>query len=108
MRKSKISASEMEERELTEYNRLHKRGRALNLARVRDRGWVRLKNNVVMLWPVDKELGKTVSTITLEDGEKLTVTTYPPYVPDGHFTLEIDGKRHMFDTDEFRKFLRWA
>lgn len=94
MRKSKISASDMEKRDLLEYERSHKRNRVYKeLIPEKDKGWVRLSNGVVFLWHTDRELA---------EGE------LRDHVPSGSFVLAIDSKKYAFDLDEFRKWLRWC
>lgn len=93
MRKSKISAEEMEASLLAEDKRKKDRANAFGLMSVRDRGWVELQNGAVMEWPVVAEP---------EDYVPRSV------IPEGSFLLHIKGETYAFDTDEFRKFLRWA
>lgn len=93
MRKSKISASDMEARELSEYNRRHKRDRAFDTMKIRDRGWVRLSNGVILHWPVTNPPEELVPR---------------QVVPEGTFMLSIGDQTAVFDLDEFRMWLRWA
>lgn len=89
MRKSKTTAAEIEAVELAADTRKRKRGEGFALMSVRDRGWKRLSNGVLMEWQVDRPL------------EEYEVRTH---VPNGMFKL--DGK--MYDADDFRKYLRWV
>lgn len=63
----------------------------------RDQAWRRLSNGTTMLWHVPKDrhpiglLGPVM-----------------PNVPEDKFALVINGKEILFDTEEFRKWLRWA
>lgn len=87
-----------------------KRSRAggFGLMNVRDKGYQRLSNAVVMCWHVDKEAGKQVGGYYRDNGEWVELTTYPRDVPEGKFLLDIKGKILAFDAEEFRRFLRWA
>jgi hypothetical protein len=89
MRKSKLSASEIEAQQLAEHQERSGRRDGFSMMTIRDRGWVRLSNGSVFEWPVERELG---------EGEART------HVPEGTFIL--DGK--LYDVDEFRKWQRWA
>jgi len=62
----------------------------------RDSVMHRLSNGVIMLWSVDPKMVKTPAGGTW------------PNIPEDKFVLVIDGKEHYFDTDEFKKWLRWA
>lgn len=86
-RQLKQSAEEIAE--FNEYKRREDRSSGFGLMAVRDKGWARLKNGVVVNWNVDRPL---------ESGEARD------YVPDE--MIKIDGK--LYDADELRSFLRWA
>lgn len=73
----------------------------------RDEGGVFLSNGVEMRWPVDREIGKSKQSITL-NGKKHEVVSYPRAIPEGKFTLVLAGKEILFDTEEFRRSLRWV
>lgn len=93
MRNSKITAQEVEAAEIAADERRRSRNNGFSLMSVRDRGWTRLNNGVVMLWPTDREP---------MPGEAITS------VPKGKFVLVINGKSHLFDADDFQKSLRWV
>lgn len=82
-------------------DRITHRNRGYRLAKdERDVGWRRLDNGVVVLWHVNKP-----EIVDLDKGE---VYLYPEDIPEGSFVLKVDGKRVMFDAEEFRRALRWA
>lgn len=95
MRKSKLTAEEIQAAEKAADDRRISRGHGFSMMEVRDRGWARLNNGAVIIWPVDKE-------------KRLPGVPYLS-VPRGHFVLDLGGAgRHLFETDDFQKFLRWA
>lgn len=93
MRKSKISSEDAYAAEVAAADRKEKRKTGFSMMSIRDKGYQRLSNGVIMLWPTDREL---------EDGETIT------RVPDGKFVLIVNGEYIPFDTDDFRQSLRWA
>lgn len=95
MRKSHLSASEIEAEELEEYNRKRTRKRGYSMMSVRDRGYSILNNGVKIVWPVAGEWSEEQGGIQTKSGTG---------VPTGHFKL--DGK--LYDADDFRRFLRWV
>lgn len=77
----------------------------------RDFGCQKLSNGVTMLWRApDEEIefppGSTVGEGKYETPVKKLII--PNGIPEGHFALEINGTKVFFDTDEFKKWLRWA
>jgi hypothetical protein len=97
VRKSKISAEEIEEIEFAEFDRRQVRGKGLDLMSVRDRGWGHIRDHrgraLTMSWHVNAPPQEGIARNN---------------IPPGMFMLEGDGIRVMFDADEFRKFLRWV
>lgn len=91
--RTKQSAAEIEELELAENNRRQTRKSGFSLMSVRDRGWIKLNNGVVLEWPVDREL---------LDGEVRS------FIPKGYFGMVTGDKKIIFDAEEFKKYLRWA
>ncbi len=62
----------------------------------RDSVMHRLSDGTIMMWSVDPKMVKTPPGGTW------------PNIPEDKFVLVIDGKEHYFNTDEFKKWLRWA
>lgn len=93
-RKSKLTVVEIEEAEQTEDNRRQGRKLGFSLMDLRDQGYGRMSNGVVIEWPIPKERRK--------DGV--------PYrdIPKGKFILHVGREQVLCDADEFMKFLRWA
>ena len=89
MRRSKLRAQELEEAELAEHNRQQSRKDGLSMVEVRDRGWVRLSNGSVLEWPVDRELREGEARSRISRG-----------------SFKLNGR--LYDSDEFRKWERWA
>lgn len=92
----KAPKSEQEKLEIEAAERTDRRKGGFELGKVRDRGWGTLHDitgrEVVMLWhPV----------------ERLPGLAYDK-VPDNHFGLVIDGKKVIFEAEEFRRLLRWV
>lgn len=94
MRKSKLTAEEIEAAEMAADERKQNRKNGFSLADIRDRGWTRLSNGVIMEWWVEKE-------------KRQEYIAYPN-IPQGKFMLTIDGRSVVYDADDFRKFLRWV
>lgn len=94
MRKSNLTADDIWAAEKAADDRKRTRKTGLDMIPIRDQGATRLSNGVLFGWsvPMDKR----------EPG-----VAYP-HVPEGHFVLEIDGKRHLFNADEFAKWTRWV
>lgn len=95
-RKSKLTASEIEEAEKASEERRQSRNLGFQKMYERDAVSRTLSNGITMLWHVDPEL------------VKLPAGGLWPTIPEDKFMLLIDGKEHYFDLDEFRKSLRWA
>lgn len=86
MRQSKQKALEIEQ---AEHDSKQNRSNGLSLAEIRDRGWSKLSNGIMMEWHIDRPM---------EEGEVRR------NIPEGFFVL--DGK--VYELDEFNRFLRWA
>lgn len=91
------TAADIQAAEKAQDERRFKRGRAFRTIELRDQGWAKLKDyngsEVVMFWHSPEEL---------EDGE------VRKQVSPEKFLLLAHGKILAFDTEEFRKVLRWA
>lgn len=72
-----------------------KRGRAngYSLMKERDFGVAELSSGAVMSWHVPKPT----------EGDYVW-----RYIPEDSFELRIKGKKYLFNTEEFRRALRWA
>lgn len=90
MRQTTLSAGEVAEMDETKNREQRSSGFALMGSR--DSGAVKLSNGILMNWHVSKP------------------DTRYPYrrIEPGTFILRINGKDHVFDADEFGKFLRWT
>lgn len=108
MRLGSLTADEMFAAEKAADERKQHRLAGFAKGKERDQYQKVLSNGVMMIWHVDKELNERTDEITMDDGRKVSITTYPPNIPEDKFALVIDGKEHYFDTDEFKKWLRWA
>lgn len=108
MRNTKLTADEIHAAEEASENRRLSRGQGFKKMHERDKAVQLLSNGAVMLWHVPRELGKQQSNFTGENGEIVEVVVYPPEIPEDSFGLIIDGKKYLFNLDEFRKWLRWA
>ncbi len=107
MKKTKLTHEEILEAEKFQDNR--KRTRAIGFQKMheRDQAVATLSNGAQMLWHVDKELNRQVGTMFI-NGKTVEIVTYPPNIPEDSFGLVIDGKTHIFNTEEFRRWLRWC
>ena len=85
--------SEQEKSEIQAAERQGKRKGAFKIMQDRDRGWAELSNGAHILWHRERPKDEGV--------------VWTP-VPDGCFALDINGKRTLFDAEEFRKHLRWV
>lgn len=94
MRQSTQKVADIEEAELAADKRKVARGTGFSMMEIRDRGWSRFKNGVVMEWHVDPS--------KYREGVAYT------HIPAGHFVLSIKDQRILFDVDDFQKFLRWC
>lgn len=108
MRQSRLTFEEIQAAEQASEKRRQSRNQGFRKMHDRDRAHQKLSNGITMLWHVDRELNKDESHIVREDGTVVDITVYPQDVPEECFGLVIDGKRYLFDLDEFRKWLRWA
>ncbi len=88
----KAPKSEQEKAEIEAAERQDRRKDGFGLMAIRDRGWGRMSNGVVMVWPVNDPVDKTIVN----------------GVPDNHFLLDIKGNKYLFEAEEFRRFLRWV
>lgn len=93
MRKSRLTADEIEATERAADERKYRRGMGFDLMSVRDRGWADIGNGMIMEWPVDR---------TPADYEARSV------VPPNHFILRTNKETLMLNADDFRKYLRWV
>lgn len=98
MRRSKVSAEEILKAEKAKDDRQRSRKNGYSMMSQRDAGWSRLRDynggrSVVMQWHTDREL---------EPGE------IRANIPDGKFTLLVNGELVAFDAEEFRRSLRWV
>lgn len=94
MRKSTLTQEEVLAAEKAADNRRRSRKQGFDKMYERDQHWKRLSNGVVMLWyvhPDQRPLG-----IAYEN------------IPEDSFALVIDGKKYVFNLEEFRKWLRWG
>ena len=92
-RKSKLTAEEIQAAEMAEDDRKKNRNNGFSLMDIRDRGWARLNNGIIIVWHTDKPLN---------NGE------VRDYIPPGHFALHLDKEKYIFEADDFQKFLRWV
>ena len=98
MRKTSLSNQEIAE--LDEFNKGQTRKSGLDLIPVKERGFARLSNGAKVYWhhtPRDSEPS--------QDG---IVTVASPRVPDNHFGIEYKGELITFNSEELRRWLRWA
>lgn len=93
MRKSKISAEEAHAAEKAAAERKETRNTGFSMMHTRDKGYHVLSNGVSIIWPTRREGADYEAIVRVDEGK---------------FVLEIDGKKTVFDTDEFRQYLRWA
>jgi hypothetical protein len=94
LRKSKLSAAEIEAAEQAADKRKSSRKQGFSMMDERDRGWKHLSNGAVFFWPVPRE--KRENGLTYLD------------VPEGHFVLVIGGREILFNADEMQGCLRWV
>jgi hypothetical protein len=85
LRKSKMSALELEEQEL----RKESRKKGYSMMDIRDRGWAKLSNGSIIEWSVDRPLAEGEVRRRIEKG-----------------TVILDEK--LYDVDELLRWLRWA
>ena len=93
MQKSKLTAEEILTAEKAKDDRVQSRKRGFAKMSERDRGWMRLSNDSLIIWHATPP-------------EHLTENEFwaHPNIPEGMFLL--DGK--VYDAEEFRKALRWV
>ena len=96
MRLGSHTADEMFEAEKAADDRKRSRKAGFDKMLERDSVMHRLSNGAVLLWSVDPKQVKLPAGGTW------------PNIPEDMFALVIDGKEHYFDTDEFKKWIRWA
>lgn len=100
----KTRLSEQEVAELDETKQKESRKGGFKLMSVRDMGYHKLSNGITIFWHHPKRESQPGK---LPDGTEI-ITIASPKVPVGKFGLKIDSKVVVFDTEEFRKFLRWC
>ena len=96
MRLGSHTADEMFAAEKAADDRRQSRKAGFDKMLERDSVMHRLSNGAMMLWSVDPK------QVKLQAGGTW------PNIPEDKFMLVIDGKEHLFDTDEFKKWIRWA
>lgn len=92
-RKANLTFEEIEKAEIAADKRRGDRVNGFSLMRDRDFGTHTLSNGVVMNWHVPKPT----------EGDYIY-----RYIPEDSFELVIDGKKTLFNTEEFQRWLRWA
>lgn len=92
-RRTQLTGGEILEAEKAAEARKQQRGSGFRLMKDRDAGSHRLSNGVMMNWHTPKPEGDNWIW---------------RYVPEDSFELEINGKRVLFNTDEFKRWIRWA
>lgn len=107
MRTTKLTADEILAAEKAAADRRDTRNRGFAKMHERDQAAKVLDNGVTMYWHVNKELGRETSTAVV-DGKEVDIAVYPMNIPEDCFALKIDGKMHLFNLEEFRRWLRWA
>lgn len=90
---TKLTAADIQQAEQAQANRKQKRSQAFRVMHDRDRGWHRLSNGALIEWHTNTPLEEYVPKTRIEPGT---------------FLLTIEGKRAVFDVEEFRKWLRWV
>lgn len=98
MRNTSLSSQEIEE--LDSFNKQQTRKTGLDLIPVKERGFAQLSNGAKVYWH-----HTTRDSEVSEDG---IVTVASPRVPDNHFGIEFNGELITFNSEELRKWLRWA
>ncbi len=96
MRLGSHTADEMFEAEKAADDRRKSRRAGFDKMLERDSVMHRLSNGAMMLWSVDPK------QVKLQAGGTW------PNIPEDMFVLVIDGKEHYFNTDEFKKWIRWC
>lgn len=83
--------------------RRQNRAGGFSLMKDRDSGSHRLSNGVMMYWHIPRP-----EEIPTQSYDGVEIGVWPGSPPPGHFALEIDGKKVVFDAEDFRHWLRWA
>jgi hypothetical protein len=96
MRKSTLTQEEIFAAEKAADDRRQSRNQGFIKMYERDSVMRHLSNGTTMLWHVDP---KQV---------KMPPGGVWPNIPEDSFMLIVDGKEHLFNLEEFRKWLRWA
>jgi len=99
MRRANLSAEEILKAEKAVDDRRNSRKRGYSKMHERDAGFAHLSNGVDMLWPVPEIWSEEVGGISTLNVSK---------VPEGYFVLKLGEKTWLFNTEEFRRHLRWA
>lgn len=94
MRKSKLTTDEILAAEKAKDARKQSRSQGFKMMDVRDQGTAVMSNGVRIEWHVPKDRREEYVGYSAVD--------------DGHFVLTIDGKKRVFDGEEFRRWLRWV
>lgn len=92
-RKANLTFEEIEKAELAADQRRENRAGGFSLMKDRDYGTRTLSNGVTMNWHVPKPT----------EGDYVW-----RYIPADSFELVVDGKKILFNTEEFQRWLRWA
>lgn len=90
--KPKLTGSDILEAEKAAAERQENRKSGYSMVHIRDQGGHRLENGTVIYWPVPNAENSFQSRPMRK----------------GTFILDIDGKKTVFDVEEFRKWIRWA
>lgn len=107
MRKTKLTFEEVQAAERASDDRKRSRSQGFAKMHERDQSVQLLSNGARMIWYVEKEANKYEGFYN-NDGKRVGVTTYPPNIPKDSFGLILDKKTYIFNTEEFRKWLRWS
>lgn len=111
MRKGDLTADEVLAIEKARDERTQKRNKAFGAMRERDRGYRILSNGVRMRWSAPDQKTYLGEDMFIGEGKHrrpIRYLTVPNGIPDGYFALDIKGNTYLFDTEEFRRWLRWA
>lgn len=112
-RVSKQSADEIYQMEIEADERRRNRNSGYAKMKERDAALMELSNGVTMFWHVPKHARAQTDKFEI-NGNEVEITTYAGInVPEDSFVLGFRNKYgetelHTFDTEEFRKWLRWA
>ena len=100
MRKSKHSVQEVAEMDEMKATDIRKGG--LGLISVRDRGWARLDNGVVLRW----HSNRPASSETEIDGHVVEIKN--SNVPSGTLVMTTEHGDISFNAEELMRLIRWA